>query len=76
MRIGVAWNQDDDRGFYKSIVFEEPSLAPGFYTLVKTVVDRAHDKIVVGSNRCRTVKARLLLAQARASIGLYGKAEV
>jgi uncharacterized protein (DUF736 family) len=43
MRIGVAWNQEDDRGFYKSIVFEEPSLAPGFYTLVKTVVEKEYE---------------------------------
>jgi uncharacterized protein (DUF736 family) len=34
--VGVAWNRNDDRGYYVSIAFEEPSLAPGFYTLVKS----------------------------------------
>ena len=37
--IGVAWNRDDDRGHYVSVSFEEPSLAPGFYTLVKTGIE-------------------------------------
>lgn len=34
--IGVAWERSDDRGAYISVAFEEPSLAPGFYTLVKS----------------------------------------
>jgi uncharacterized protein (DUF736 family) len=34
--IGVAWERADDRGQYISIAFEEPSLAPGYYTLVKS----------------------------------------
>jgi uncharacterized protein (DUF736 family) len=34
--IGVAWNRSDDRGYYVSIAFEEPSLAPGYYTLAKS----------------------------------------
>lgn len=34
--IGVAWDRNDDRGHYVSIAFEEPSLAPGYYTLVKS----------------------------------------
>jgi len=41
--IGVAWNRNDDRGFYVSISFEEPSLAPGFYTLVKTGVEKGYE---------------------------------
>jgi hypothetical protein len=36
----VAWNRNDDRGFYVSITFEEPSLAAGFYTLVKNGVEK------------------------------------
>ena len=34
--IGVAWNRNDDRGYYVSVAFEEPSLAPGYYTLAKS----------------------------------------
>ena len=34
--IGVAWERSDDRGHYISIAFEEPSLAAGYYTLVKS----------------------------------------
>jgi len=41
--IGVAWNQEDDRGFYVSIVFEEPSLAPGSYKLIKTGVEKSYE---------------------------------
>jgi uncharacterized protein (DUF736 family) len=41
--IGVAWNRNDDRGFYVSIAFEEPSLAPGFYTLAKAGVEKGYE---------------------------------
>jgi uncharacterized protein (DUF736 family) len=41
IEIGVAWNRNDDRGFYISIAFEEPSLAAGFYTIGKTGVEKA-----------------------------------
>src|SRR6202162_3272561 len=41
--IGVAWNRNDDRGFYVSIAFEEPSLAPGYSTLVKTGVEKGYE---------------------------------
>src|ERR1035438_8581133 len=41
--IGVAWNRNDDRGHYVSIAFEEPTLAPGFYTLVKTGVEKGYE---------------------------------
>ena len=34
--VGVAWERSDDRGHYISLSFEEPTLAPGFYTLVKS----------------------------------------
>lgn len=34
--VGVAWERSDDRGHYYSLAFEEPSLAAGFYTLVKS----------------------------------------
>ena len=40
--IGVAWNRSDDRGHYVSVSFEEPSLAPGFYTLVKSGAEKSH----------------------------------
>lgn len=40
--IGVAWNRNDDRGYYVSIAFEEPSLAPGFYTLVKSGAEKGY----------------------------------
>lgn len=40
--IGVAWERSDDRGHYISIAFEEPSLAPGFYTLVKSGVEKGY----------------------------------
>jgi uncharacterized protein (DUF736 family) len=36
IEIGVAWDRNDDRGYYVSIAFEEPSLAPGYYTLAKS----------------------------------------
>jgi len=41
--MGVAWNRNDDRGFYVSIAFEEPTLAPGYYTLVKTGVEKGYE---------------------------------
>jgi uncharacterized protein (DUF736 family) len=40
--IGVAWERSDDRGAYISIAFEEPSLAPGYYTLVKSGADKGY----------------------------------
>jgi len=40
--IGVAWDRNDDRGYYVSISFEEPSLAPGFYTLAKSGTERGY----------------------------------
>jgi uncharacterized protein (DUF736 family) len=40
--IGVAWDRNDDRGYYVSIAFEEPSLAPGFYTLVKSGAEKGY----------------------------------
>ena len=40
--IGVAWERSDDRGHYISVSFEEPSLAPGFYSLVKSGVEKGH----------------------------------
>lgn len=40
--IGVAWERSDDRGHYISVSFEEPSLAPGFYTLVKSGVEKGY----------------------------------
>jgi uncharacterized protein (DUF736 family) len=40
--IGVAWERSEDRGNYISIAFEEPSLAPGFYTLVKNGAEKGY----------------------------------
>jgi uncharacterized protein (DUF736 family) len=40
--IGVAWNRNDDRGHFVSIVFEEPSMAPGSYKLVKSETERGY----------------------------------
>jgi len=40
--IGVAWDYEDDRGHYVSIAFEEPSLAPGSYKLVKTGAEKGY----------------------------------
>jgi uncharacterized protein (DUF736 family) len=40
--IGVAWDRNDDRGYYVSVSFEEPSLAPGFYTLAKSGVENGY----------------------------------
>ena len=40
--IGVAWERSDDRGAYISVSFEEPSLAPGYYTLVKSGVEKGY----------------------------------
>jgi uncharacterized protein (DUF736 family) len=40
--IGVAWDNEDDRGHYVSIAFEEPSLTPGFYKLVKTGAEKGY----------------------------------
>ena len=41
--VGVAWNRNDDRGSYVSLSFEEPSLAAGYYTLVKTGVEKGYE---------------------------------
>ena len=41
--IGVAWERSDDRGAYISVAFEEPSLAPGRYTLVKSGVEKGYE---------------------------------
>ena len=38
----MAWECSDDRGAYISVAFEEPSLAPGRYTLVKTGVEKGY----------------------------------
>ena len=43
--IGVAWERSDDRGHYISVAFEEPSLAPGFYTLVKSGVEKSYQML-------------------------------
>jgi uncharacterized protein (DUF736 family) len=43
--IGVAWDRNDDRGYYVSIAFEEPSLAPGYYTLVKTGAEKGYQML-------------------------------
>jgi len=40
--IGVGWDRNDDRGYYVSIAFAEPSLAPGFYTLVKSGAEKGY----------------------------------
>jgi uncharacterized protein (DUF736 family) len=40
--IGVAWERSDDRGAYISVAFEEPSLAPGRYTLVKSGAEKSY----------------------------------
>lgn len=40
--IGVAWERSDDRGHYVSIAFEEPSLAAGYYSLVKSGVEKGY----------------------------------
>ena len=40
--IGVAWDYEDDRGHYISVAFEEPSLAPGSYKLVKTGAEKGY----------------------------------
>lgn len=40
--IGVAWNHEDDRGNYVSVAFEEPSLTPGSYKLVKTGAEKGY----------------------------------
>jgi len=40
--IGVAWDRNDDRGYHVSISFEEPSFAPGFYTLVKSGAEKGY----------------------------------
>jgi uncharacterized protein (DUF736 family) len=40
--IGVAWDRNDDRGHFVSVSFEEPSLAPGSYKLVKSGAEKSH----------------------------------
>jgi uncharacterized protein (DUF736 family) len=40
--IGVAWQRDEERGSYISVSFEEPSLAPGLYTLAKSGVEKGY----------------------------------
>ena len=43
--VGVAWDRNDDRGSYVSIIFEEPSLSPGFYTLVKSGAEKSYQML-------------------------------
>ena len=43
IEIGVAWNRNDDRGYHVSIAFEEPSLAPGYYTLTKSGAEKGYE---------------------------------
>jgi len=43
--IGVAWDRADDRGSYISVSFEEPSLAPGFYSLVKSGAEKSYQML-------------------------------
>jgi uncharacterized protein (DUF736 family) len=43
--IGVAWDRNDDRGYYVSVAFEEPSLAPGFYTLTKSGAEKGYQML-------------------------------
>ena len=40
--IGVAWERGDDRGHYISVSFEEPSFAPGYYTLTKSGAEKGY----------------------------------
>jgi uncharacterized protein (DUF736 family) len=40
--IGVAWERSGERGRYVSVSFEEPSLAPGFYTLARSGADKSY----------------------------------
>ena len=40
--IGVAWERGDDRGHYISVSFEEPSFAPGYYTLTKSGAEKSY----------------------------------
>jgi len=40
--IGVAWEYEDDRGPYISASFEEPSLTPGSYKLVKSGAEKGY----------------------------------
>ena len=43
--IGVAWERSDDRGHYISVSFEEPSLGAGYYTLVKSGVEKGYQML-------------------------------
>jgi uncharacterized protein (DUF736 family) len=38
--IGAAWEKNDQWGIYISLVFEEPSLAPGSYRLQKSGIEK------------------------------------
>lgn len=40
--IAVGWERSDDRGHYISVAPEEPSLAPGFYSLVKSGSEKTY----------------------------------
>ena len=40
--IGVAWERGDDRGHYIWVSFEEPSFAPGYYTLTKSGAEKGY----------------------------------
>jgi hypothetical protein len=40
----MAWNRNDDRGhLHISIAFEEPSRAPGFYTLANSGAEKGYE---------------------------------
>jgi len=42
LKIGVAWDHTGKKGRYISVIFDDPSFAPGFYTLTKTGIEHGY----------------------------------
>ena len=42
LKIGAAWERTGKKGRYISVIFDDPSFAPGFYTLTKTGIEHGY----------------------------------
>jgi uncharacterized protein (DUF736 family) len=54
LKIGAAWDRTGKKGRFISVSFDDPSFAPGYYTLVKTGIEHSFTLIF---ERQKTVKA-------------------
>ena len=42
LKIGVAWEHTGKKGRYISIIFDDPSFAPGYYSLSKSGIEHGY----------------------------------